>query len=62
MGYYSINTDVRVFSNIPLESNSQKLFNLKSKTFIAIYVDDLLIIGNDKEEIKRLKAVLNIKF
>ena len=29
---------------------------------MVIYVDNLFIINKDKKEIKRLKAVLNIKF
>ena len=29
---------------------------------MAIYVDNLLIINKNKEEIKRLKAALNIEF
>ena len=46
--YYPIASDSGVFT--------------KNGTYIAVYVDDLLIVGNNKAQIKALKDVLSARF
>ena len=48
LGYYPINSDSGIFR--------------KGGTYVAVYVDDLLIVGPSKTEIQALKAALNGKF
>ncbi|RKK64725.1 Retrovirus-related Pol polyprotein from transposon TNT 1-94 [Fusarium oxysporum] len=48
LGFKPLNADVGVF--------------IRGTTYIAVYVDDLLIAGPDKEEIRQIKASLNKKF
>ena len=45
---------------LPLATDSGIYY--KDGTYIAIYVDDLLIIGQDKERIRELKEALNQRF
>jgi hypothetical protein len=48
LGFKPLNADVGVF--------------IPGTTYIAVYVDDLLIAGPDKEEIRQIKAALSKKF
>ncbi|RYC77798.1 hypothetical protein BFJ63_vAg19328, partial [Fusarium oxysporum f. sp. narcissi] len=48
LGFKPLNADVGVF--------------IRGTTYIAVYVDDLLIAGPDKEEIRQIKAALSKKF
>ncbi|EGZ67890.1 hypothetical protein NEUTE2DRAFT_75181, partial [Neurospora tetrasperma FGSC 2509] len=48
LGYTLITTNYRVFS--------------KNSTFVAIYINDLLMIGKDKAEIRSLKDTLSVRF
>ena len=48
LGFKPLNADVGVF--------------IRGTTYIAVYVDDLLIAGPDKEEIRQIKAALSEKF
>ena len=46
----------------PLTSNSAVYINLKKKLFIITFVDDCIIIGLNKKNIKALKAQLGLKY
>ena len=48
LGYHAINSDSGIFR--------------KGRTYVAVYVDDLLIVGPSKAEIQSLKDALNQKF
>lgn len=48
LGYNPLDSDLSVF--------------VKETTFVAVYVDDLLIVGPDKEAIRSLKEALNERF
>jgi hypothetical protein len=48
LGFYPLTSDVGIF--------------VKGHTYIAVYVDDLLIAGSSKEEIQELKNALSNRF
>ena len=46
----------------PIKSDHNVFMNPKEGTIVALYVDDVLIIGRNKAVIKRIKDALNAKF
>lgn len=46
----------------PISADSGVFVCRKTGIFIAVYVDDLLLVGQDKEEISKVKKALNERF
>ena len=47
---------------IPIESNESVFMDVKEDIIVALYVNDVLIIGLSKTGIQRIKKALNDKF
>ena len=58
--YNTLSSFLQSFGYKPLNSDSG-IFS-KDDTFVAVYVDDLLIVGPSKTEIQALKSHLNARF